>query len=533
MLRTRLYFLVILGIVQFTLCVTISMCSFAQEWHVRKAEGTLKVVDLYQPTISAMLMYSDFLIAVNNDNEFVPSLAEDWRWINDRTIEFRLRKGVTFHNGDEFNAAAVQVNWDAYRKMKSPNFVPFTNFPDETKFQIIDDFTVRFSLPEPDALAYLKFWLFDIFAPSFFSRHTFREFNWSQLEEPGPWGAGPFRLVEGSALYTKGIERIVLEAFEDYWDPRFPRIKRVIFENQFLKNRREAMSLCRDTEGAVDIISRIRPLDTLRVAKSAFANVIKSRGGALIYGFFNQRKTDSKWRDIRLRKAVNYGINREELWKSAAHGNAYNLGGWIPEGTYGHNPHLKPFSYDTMKARSLLEEAGYPNGFKMKIIAGEAMAVETQIISRMLERIGLKVSTELLSPGKLYERVFVTLSRDPPEKQDWDCAIRYTEDWAGHTGISFLYSGLLDAGGMRWIQYDPVYEKMWSDMSSTVDNDDREERIRQMVQYIYDNAYTIPIYAPLTLYAVNKEVNFVPYKNGWLNLRETSVTDNHWSLAGE
>jgi len=74
---------------------------------------------------------------------------------------------------------------------------------------------------------------------------------------------------------------------------------------------------------------------------------------------------------------------------------------------------------------------------------------------------------------------------------------------------------------------------MWEDMKRTVDRNAREEKIRQMVQYLYDCAYALSIYSPITLYAVNKEVNFVPFKNGALNLRETSVTDNHWSIRGE
>ena len=86
---------------------------------------------------------------------------------------------------------------------------------------------------------------------------------------------------------------------------------------------------------------------------------------------------------------------------------------------------------------------------------------------------------------------------------------------------------------MRWIETDPVYEKMWSDMIKTVDNESQEQQLRQMVQYFYDRAYAIFIYTPLTLYAVNKEVNFVSFKDGFLNLKETSVTDKHWSVKAK
>jgi len=86
---------------------------------------------------------------------------------------------------------------------------------------------------------------------------------------------------------------------------------------------------------------------------------------------------------------------------------------------------------------------------------------------------------------------------------------------------------------MRFIEYDPVYEQMWKEMAKTVNTEVQEEKIRKMEQYIYDRAYALFIYSPLSLYAVNKEVNFVPQKFSLIRLKETSVTDKHWSVRGE
>ena len=533
MLRKRLFLPMVFAVIQFSLSIALTQSSLAQQWEIRRLRGTLRVVDVHQPEISMNIMYNDFLISKDKDNKFVPSLAEDWRWIDDRTIEFKLRRGVLFHNGEEFNAKAVEVNWEAYRKMEHATILPILDIPDETIFEIIGKYRVRFTLPEPDGLAYLRFWCFDIMAPAFFSAHSFQEFHWSQLEEPGPWGAGPFKLVEGNTVYTKPSGRVVLDAFEDYWDPRYPKIKRVIFENSLRIDRQKALELCMETEGPIDIVSRIRPLDTLKVAKSSFSKVVKNRAGASVYGIFNQRKRDTKWKDIRLRKAVNYAINREELVKYAAMGNAYNLGGWIAEGSYGHNPNLALFTYDTTKARSLLAEAGYPNGFAMKIIAPEGLRIECQIISKMLERVGFKVSYDIMTMQELWRKTFINFLDKPIEEQDWDCYLDTDADWAGQAGISFLIEGFLDIGGIRWIEYDPVYETMWEDMISTVDSRIKEEKIKEMVTYLYDNACALFIYSPVTLYAVNNEVNFVPFNDGFLNLKETSVTENHWSVRGK
>jgi peptide/nickel transport system substrate-binding protein len=309
MLRKRFLFLVVSVILPVSFILKLSTHAQTQEWHIERPRGILKVVDLGPSDVSVSVMYSDFLIAKNRDNEFVPSLAENWRWLDDRTIEFKLRRGVLFHNGEELNAQAVKTNFEAYMKMKSPNPPPSYNLPKGTVLEILEKFRVRFTLPEPNGLTYMQFWCFDLFAPAFFAEYSFREYNWSQLDEPGPWGAGPFILVEGGMRYTRAGKRIVLEAFEDYWDPRYPKVKQVIYENRYLADRKEAMRLCREKEGFVDIVSRIRPLDTLKVAESPFGTVIKSKDLKWVYGLFNQRKKDSKWGDIKLREALNYAIN--------------------------------------------------------------------------------------------------------------------------------------------------------------------------------------------------------------------------------
>ena len=534
MSRRTLISLAILAFIQFSLGTVFLPPSLAQEWKVRvKLRGTLKVVDLWEPPSSVMWNYAESLVTLDRDNNYVPCLAEDWRWIEDRTIEFKLRKGVTFHNGEKFNAEAVRVNWEEYRRMESPKPLRHEQLPDETTFEMIDDYTVRFTFPEPDGLALLRFWTFNQFAPTFFSEHKFDEGNWGYLPEPGPWGIGPFRLVEGGVRYARPSDRVILEAYEGYWDRRYPKVERVIFDNTLIGDRREAMRLCKETEGAVDIVSFIRPLDTLKVAMSKFAKVVKSRDVTVLGSWFNQRKRDSKWRDVRLRRALNYAINRKELWKYGAKGNAYNLEGFlIPAGAYGHNAKT-PYTYDTTKARSLLAKAGYEEGFEVKVITIEAWKLEVQIIRRMLERIGLKAKFDVLTHPEFLRKVCIPILDKPPEEQDWDMVIGCVADWYGHAGASILSLGFIEDSFFRWIEYDPVYEEMWKDMARTVDPKVQEEKSRKMVQYIYERGLTLPIYSPLTLYAVNKQVNFVPQKDRRLRLKETSVTDNHWSVSGE
>ena len=91
----------------------------------------------------------------------------------------------------------------------------------------------------------------------------------------------------------------------------------------------------------------------------------------------------------------------------------------------------------------------------------------------------------------------------------------------------------LEGSWVRWIEYDEKFESMWKDMARTFDEKLQDEKMQQMEQYIYEKAYAVFIYSPLSLYAVNKEVNFVPQKGQRLKLKETSVTDNHWSVRSK
>jgi peptide/nickel transport system substrate-binding protein len=520
-----------LALFQFTLVIALSSLSLAQEWVIGGPRGTITVVDLFFPTTSAMLNYAEGLLSLDKDNRWVPCLARNWRWIDARTIEFKLRRGVTFHNGEQFNAEALQVNWEQYRSLDSPRVFSFMNLSDETMLEIIDKYTVRFTLPEPDGLALVKFQRFFQAAPSFFKKHKVAEKNWLYFPEAGPWGTGPFEFIEGSGLFGNPSDRLILKANEDYWDAEYPKVERVIFDNTLVSNRDEAMRLCREEEGAVDIVSHIRPLDTLKVAESRFAKVVKSKDITNLGAWFNQRKRGSKWKDIRLRRAVNYAVNRQELWKYGAKGNAHNFGVELPPGAYGQDPDLTPYEYDTERARLLLAEAGYPNGFDVKMISIEAWKLEAQIVSKMLERVGLKVKLEVLTSSEMMRKIYIPILDKPPEEQEWDLNFGHYGNWWGHTGASF-YSWYIDASDYRWNQFDPIYEEMWKDMAGTVDRKAQEEKIRQMSQYVHENALHLTIYSPLTLYAVNKEVDFIPQRFEMMRLKETSVTDKHWSISG-
>ena len=151
----RFFLLARAAVIQLSLCIVLSRASLAQEWEARQVRGTVRVVDLWQPSVSVMLNYAEGLVTLDKDNNWVPCLARDWRWMDDQTIEFKLRRGVTFHNGEEFNAEAVRINWEAYRRMTNPRVVTLTNLPDEAEFVDRVDVITQ-SIPQFTGTAFKK-----------------------------------------------------------------------------------------------------------------------------------------------------------------------------------------------------------------------------------------------------------------------------------------------------------------------------------------------------------------------------------------
>jgi ABC-type transport system substrate-binding protein len=140
-----------------------------------------------------------------------------------------------------------------------------------------------------------------------------------------------------------------------------------------------------------------------------------------------------------------------------------------------------------------------------------------------------KVKLEVMSYPEWLRKVVVRSEKDA-QAQEWDVSVYYNCDTWGHSGAAHLTYPYIESSQIRWIVYDPTYESMWKDMPATIDDAAQDEKMRQLEQYVYDRAYVIFIYSALNLYAVNKMVNFVPQKSRNLQLKETSVTDNHWSV---
>jgi ABC-type transport system substrate-binding protein len=335
--------------------------------------------------------------------------------------------------------------------------------------------------------------------------------------------------VEGVSTPHQRSDRLVLEANLDYWNTtRSPRLHRIIFDHTL--EQKDAVELVKTSEGRVDLVTGLSPLETLRVAQSPFAKVVKARGSlGTVLGFFNMRKTGSPWQDVRLRQAANYAINREDLIRYAAKGNGVITPALVAPQGFGHDPTLAPYPFNPDQTRRLLQEAGYPSGLPVLLLATKDLEVQATVVSKMLELAGFQVELQRLDSAAYGRQTLLSHLEQPPEQYAWDIALTTTLDDT-NTPVFNLYHWFALDGPNDWVMEQPALRQLYEQVLRTVDRERQQEVIRQMERHTHDQAYFLFLYNPIALYAVNKAVDFVPHVTTILNLAETGVTAEHWSV---
>jgi ABC-type transport system substrate-binding protein len=139
--------------------------------------GELRIVDT-DPLNWAWITWNVFehLVEIDKDGQLVPRLATSWQWLDDRTLEMTLRQGVTFHNGEVFDAEIVKLNWEENTRLQQPHRSgPYWNFKPGSHLEIINPHMVRFVFPEPDGGVMARLVLMHLG-----NRQFLREFGWGE-----------------------------------------------------------------------------------------------------------------------------------------------------------------------------------------------------------------------------------------------------------------------------------------------------------------------------------------------------------------
>ena len=288
----------------------------------------------------------DAMVKPMPGNIMTPSLAESWTLSPDqKTYEFKLRQGLKFHNGDPFTAEDVKFS---FLRAKSSRILKER----VREIEIADPYRVRFHLhePFPDFMAFYgtlatgSGWIVPKKYVEKVGDDGFRK---------QPIGLGPYKFVSS----TPGIE-VVMEANETYWR-KMPSVKRLVFKSVPEATTRAAML----KKGEVDVAYLLDAPTALELKrdpnlKLAFSGAI----GIHFLDFFDQWISKSPWADRRVRLAAMMAVDLRSI-NEAENLGASRLTGSLAPRKFEFTLPLEPYPYDPAKAKQLLAEAGYPNGF--------------------------------------------------------------------------------------------------------------------------------------------------------------------------
>ncbi len=327
--------------------------------------------------------------------QIVPGLAESWVVSKDGLrYTFKLRKGVSFHDGTPLDAEAVKFSIDRQINPEHPfnklGKYPFANFffGNIKAVEVVDPLTVEFVLKEPRAsfLAVLTAGAASIVSPTAVRKY-------GQDYALTPVGTGPFKY----ASWDRG-QRVVLEKNPSYW--RFPvKLDRVIYR-PIVEDQARLTELL---TGALDLIVGTPPDYVGQLEANPKVTLLKQVGAHVWYlGINNQKKP---YDDKRVRQALNYAVNKDAIVRDVLKGTgSLSVGPVLPK-TWGADGGLKPYPYDPERAKKLLAEAGYPGGFTTTLWVPESgsgmqspVAMST-VIQSNLKAVGVNVSLQTMEWG--------------------------------------------------------------------------------------------------------------------------------------
>ena len=330
----------------------------------------------------------DALVRPYPGHKMGPSLAESWRESPDgKTYEFKLRRGLTFHNGDSVTAEDVKFSYDRYKGAGAKELQSRIQQVD-----VVDPLTVRFVLKEPWP-DFMTFYGTTATAAGIVVPKKYL----TQVGDDGfkkhPIGAGPYKFVS----HQPGIE-VVLEAFPGYWR-RVPSVKKLVMKSVPESTTRAVML----KSGETDIAVALDGQDAEDIKRDPRMQIVPSKHASIFWvEFTEQWDPKSPWHDKRVRLATNYALDRKRINEAACLGYCPPAGVIVPRVMdFALQVEAPPF--DPQKAKQLLAEAGYPNGLD----AGEFAAIPgfptvAESVLTYLNAIGIRVKMRPMERATFY-----------------------------------------------------------------------------------------------------------------------------------
>ena len=426
----------------------------------------------------------DSLVFIDENGEVVPALATDWTVSEDGTeYVFELREGVTFHNGEPFTAESVVATWETG---SDPSNDYASSYTAAESVEIIDDHTVRIVTPEPNAV-FLTVMANDwaMVPPEYIREVGIEAF----AQEPV--GTGPFQFVSRTAG-----DRIVMERFPDYWDGDLPYVEELVF--RVIPDASTRLAAIQT--GEIDIANRLTADQVATLEGVEDVDVVSYLNDRVYYvGFKNIGAGEgTPIEDARVRRALNYGVDRFGIIQAIFSGEANPAPGFVVAGNLGYDEELmQPFPYDPERARELLAEAGYPDGFEISMgcpADGYININEVcQAISQSLSQIGVDVQVDFQTTNSYWSEANYAVTGP-----------MFVDSWSSEFGEALprLEGTLLpDEYYSTW--EDDQMADLVESIRQEVDRDARAALYAQMHELMRENPPFIYLYQPVIFEATD------------------------------
>jgi len=454
-----------------------------------------------------MLTMFETLVTRDNQMRYRPLLAESWKILSPTVWQFKLRKGVRFHDNEPFTAQAVRytINRLYDPAIKAPSFLK--GFLKLDRVDVVDDYTVNIVTKEPAPLMLEWLVYFYMLAPKYYSALT-------------PVQAALRPIGTGAYIFKEWVrdDHVTVTANPHYWGPK-PQIQTLIFRPVPEAGTRIADLL----SGGADIIVNVPPDQINRINGSSIAAVRTVEGGRDI--FIGMRTDRSALKDPRVRQAMNYAVDVDAILKSLLSGRGRRMATLANADV---NPAVKPYPYDVAKAKALLAEAGWKleNGALVKDGQPFRVTLDTpngryirdkeiaEAVGSYLQSIGVQVKVNPLAWPVYSKKMF----------DDVNPADMYL------LGLGSSFDGQDE---MRYLQkdfgYNPTFwnnaefEKLYNSLNLTVDPKQRTRILYKLQEIAHDDPPIIYLYKQIDYYGVSKRVNWEPRRDELIILGDASV----------
>jgi len=449
-------------------------------------------------------LYDNLVIRDQKTLEIMPNLAESWRLIDDRTWEFKLRKGVKFDNGEPFNAECVKFTFERALEPKSP-IRPSFSWVKEAR--VIDDHTIRVISQSPYPPALQRLVNFQILPP-----------KW--VQEKGndistqASGTGPYRLKE----WKRGVH-LILEAKGDYWKGA-PAIQTIVFR----PIKEISTQISELLTGGVDVIRDVPPDQIAIIENSGNARVSKAPTLRVLWLAMDAdgRAGPSPVQNLKVRQAINHAIDVDTIIRTVMNGNATRTAAVLNPQHFGFDPSLRnPYAYDPEKAKGLLKEANVPldRPFNLITYSGSIQNERAlvQAVGGYLNKVGIRTNINVYSDVGMYDR----LTR---EGKIADLRI-HSEGSGGIYDADAVYYLHFRSGGPYPYATSPEMDR-WIDQARTTVNPEARKKLYYNVgKTINEQALVVSLYAQYTILGLNKRVTYEAPPDEFLRIFDAKLKE--------